>query len=78
MLTMMSRAGGFSEDDQLLQLYDNMHPNYKIYENRHQQSPRPPTTGLIAAGAVNSVGKPELIANGKRRNSARNEDVMAF
>lgn len=31
MITLMRRAGGFSEDEQLLQLYDNMHPSYKLY-----------------------------------------------
>lgn len=28
---MMRRARGFSRDDQLFQLYENMNPDYKLY-----------------------------------------------
>jgi len=31
MLTNMRRAGGFSQEDQIDRLYENMHPEYKLY-----------------------------------------------
>ena len=31
MMTLMRRAGGFSPAEQLERIYDNMHPEYKIY-----------------------------------------------
>lgn len=31
LLTLMRRAGGFIRDEQIERLYDNMHPEYKIY-----------------------------------------------
>jgi len=31
MLTNMRRAGGFSREEQIECLYENMHPEYKLY-----------------------------------------------
>jgi len=31
MMTLMRRAGGFSSAEQLKRIYDNMHPDYKLY-----------------------------------------------